>query len=139
MNIADVAHTMQSFNVFLKWNRRLYEELFQAFHAGRNSWDPTVGWYQNQINFFDFYLIPLAERMDQCGVLGSQSSLVLYFALENKRKWMYDGQRITDAMVEEVGKAMLRTTSITAASCDETTSSHEEDDGRCIDDNCPAD
>ena len=137
MNVADVAHTMQSFNVFLKWNRRLYEELLYAFHAGRNSWDPTVGWYQNQINFFDVYIIPLAERMDQCQVLGSKSSMFLYFAMENKRKWTNDGQRITDAMIEEVGKEMLLTT--TAHDDDNSSNDEDEDEDGFIDNSCPAD
>jgi len=108
MNVADVAHTMQGFSVFLKWNQRLYKELFEAYHAGRLSTDPTEGWYQNQINFFVNYITPLAERIDKCGVFGSKSTIFLYFAMENKRKWIEEGQHITSKMIEEVGKALLR-------------------------------
>jgi hypothetical protein len=60
MNVADVAHTMQKFPTFLRWNQQLYIELFNAYHDGRIPNDPTEGWYQNQINFFDNYILPLA-------------------------------------------------------------------------------
>jgi hypothetical protein len=107
MNVADVAHTMQNFSTFLKWNQQLYIELFNAYHEGRISNDPTKGWYQNQINFFVNYIIPLAKRMDKCRICGCKSPIFLYFAMENKRKWMEEGQAITAEMVEKVGKACL--------------------------------
>jgi hypothetical protein len=107
INVADVAHTMQGFSVFLKWSQRLYKELFEAFHAGRLSNDPTEGWYQNQINFFVNYIIPLAERVDKCGIFGSKGTKFMYFATKNKRKWTCEGQRISADMIDEVGKACL--------------------------------
>lgn len=107
MNVADVAHTMQKFSTFLRWNEQLYIELFNAYHEGRISNDPTEGWYQNQINFFGKYVIPLAKRMDKCRICGCKSPIFLYFAMENKRKWVEEGQAITAEMVEKVGKACL--------------------------------
>ena len=124
MNIADVGHTMQGFSSFVKWNRRLYKELLYAYHHDRTAWDPTDGWYSNQINFFDFYIIPLAEKMDACGVFGHNSTVFLYFAMENKRRWMREGQQITDEMVQTVGRELLLLT--TARYMQEQDSESEE-------------
>jgi hypothetical protein len=127
MNIADVAHTMQRFSAFVKWNRRLYKELLYAFHHDRTTWDPTDGWYQNQINFFDFYILPLAKRMDACGVLGHKSSVFLYFAMENKRRWIDEGHQITDEMVQTVGRELLLLTTAQYMNENGSDESGEED------------
>ena len=50
---SDVAHTMQHWNVFLKWNRRLFEEMYKAYKEGRSDKDPSIDWYQGEIGFFD--------------------------------------------------------------------------------------
>mmetsp|Transcript_10507 Transcript_10507/g.22651 ORF Transcript_10507/g.22651 Transcript_10507/m.22651 type:complete len:547 (-) Transcript_10507:482-2122(-) len=52
MNAADVAHTMQSFAIFCKWNRRLYKEFYVAFLSERLAFNPEENWYENQIGFF---------------------------------------------------------------------------------------
>lgn len=108
MNVADVAHTIQSFDTFVKWNRRLYKEMLYAYHNDRAPDDPTIGWYQNQINFFDCYIIPkLTTRLDQCGSFGHRAAMFSYFALENRRRWVEEGQLITDEMVQSVARELL--------------------------------
>jgi class 3 adenylate cyclase len=69
MQVADVSHTMQRWETFLKWNRRLYCEVLAAYQNGRsrvvgfNDTHPAHNWYKSEIGFFDFYIIPLAERL----------------------------------------------------------------------------
>jgi len=100
MNVADVAHTMQSFNTFVKWNRRLFRELHTARSAGRLPFDPSVNWYENQIGFFNHYILPLAGKMKSCGVLGTTGEVFELFAAENLKRWKEEGEAIAQDIVK---------------------------------------
>lgn len=50
---SDVAHTMQHWLTYVKWNERLYKEMWEAYINGRAEKDPTLGWYKGEIGFFD--------------------------------------------------------------------------------------
>jgi len=41
---SDVSHTMQHWHVYQKWNKRLFEEMYAAFVAGRMGKDPATFW-----------------------------------------------------------------------------------------------
>eukprot|EP00591_Stephanopyxis_turris_P009250 CAMPEP_0195512628 /NCGR_PEP_ID=MMETSP0794_2-20130614/4520_1 /TAXON_ID=515487 /ORGANISM="Stephanopyxis turris, Strain CCMP 815" /LENGTH=551 /DNA_ID=CAMNT_0040640457 /DNA_START=172 /DNA_END=1827 /DNA_ORIENTATION=+ len=97
MQVADVAHTMQSFDVFKKWNHRLYEELYVASQLGRGD-NVGPGWYENQITFFDSYIIPLTKRLKQSGVMGEFSDTFLQCANENRRLWIIEGREFSGWM-----------------------------------------
>ena len=44
---ADVAHTMQHWHVYQKWNERLFCEMCKAYESGRGpDKDPALGWYK---------------------------------------------------------------------------------------------
>jgi 3'5'-cyclic nucleotide phosphodiesterase len=68
---SDVSHTMQHWHVYREWNEKLYVEMYQAYKDGRSPTDPTIGWYQGEIGFFDYYIIPLAKKLADCGVFGA--------------------------------------------------------------------
>jgi len=102
MNAADVAHTMQSFRVFVKWNKRLFRELYVAHMSDRLSFDPCDNWYENQIGFFTHYIIPLSQKMKTCSVFGSTGSVFEYFAAENKKRWERDGEDISERIIHDV-------------------------------------
>jgi len=55
---SDVAHTMQHWHVFCKWNEKLYNEMYAAYLCGRLVKDPSIDWYDSEIGFFDHYIIP---------------------------------------------------------------------------------
>jgi 3'5'-cyclic nucleotide phosphodiesterase len=55
MQASDVSHTMQHWHVYLKWNRRLFEEMSLAFQKGRMEVDPATFWYEGELSFFDNY------------------------------------------------------------------------------------
>lgn len=90
---ADVSHCMQSWEVFLKWNTNLYHELNTAYKQGR-SFDPSKNWYEGQIGFFENYIIPLSTRLKQSELFGSQGSLFVKLAVENKHRWTIEGNNI---------------------------------------------
>ena len=91
---SDVAHTMQHWHVYRQWNERLFRELKQAFAQGRSDKDPAEFWYQGEIGFFDFYVIPLAKKLKECGVFGVSSAECLNYALLNRQEWVDRGKEI---------------------------------------------
>lgn len=91
---SDVAHTMQHWHVYRRWNERLYREAYAAYRAGRAANDPTKGWYQGEISFFDFYVIPLAKKLKNCGVFGVSSDECLNYATKNRDEWALRGKQI---------------------------------------------
>jgi hypothetical protein len=98
---SDVAHTMQHWHVYQKWNARLFQEMYSAFLSGRCDNDPSEGWYQGEIGFFDHYIIPLAMKLKECGVFGVSSDEYLSYATNNRREWETKGNAIVVALVEK--------------------------------------
>merc|ERR1711971_305778 len=84
---SDVAHTMQHWHIYVKWNERLYAEMYKAYVEGRAENDPTYTWYKGEIGFFDYYVIPLAEKLSECGVFGVSSDEYLNYATMNRTEW----------------------------------------------------
>ena len=101
MQASDVSHTMQHWETYKKWNKRLYNELSKGYREGRGASDPRDGWYKGEIGFFDFYIIPLAKKLKECGVFGSATREYLEYAQENRRKWEDEGMEIARKMVAE--------------------------------------
>lgn len=102
INVADVAHSMQSWELFLFWNRNLFEELYDAFTCGRSEINPTIGWYENQLKFYKFYVLPLAEKMQKVGVFGDTGGRFLKNALSIRDQWDREGEQMTKDMIEAV-------------------------------------
>ena len=88
---SDVAHTMQHWHVFLKWNEKLFHEMYRSYLDGRSEKDPSEGWYQGEMGFFNHYVIPLAKKLKECGVFGVASDEYLNYALANRREWEAKG------------------------------------------------
>jgi class 3 adenylate cyclase len=99
MQASDVAHTMQHWHVYQKWNRRLFDELYTAHRAGRMGVDPVNFWYKGELGFFDNYIIPLAQKLKDCGVFGVSSDECLNYAMENRREWEAKGEQIVKDLV----------------------------------------
>lgn len=97
---SDVAHTMQHWHIYRKWNQRLFEEMYIAYKQGRTDKDPSTNWYEGEIGFFDFYIIPLAMKLRSCGVFGVSSDEYLNYAQQNRREWERKGQEIVAEMLE---------------------------------------
>lgn len=43
---SDVAHTMQHWHVYRRWNERLFTEMYVAFNEGRAERDPADFWFR---------------------------------------------------------------------------------------------
>ena len=58
--------------------------MYSAYQLGRAEKNPVEFWYKGEIGFFDFYIIPLAKKLKQCGVFGVSSEEYLVFAQKNR-------------------------------------------------------
>ena len=63
---SDVSHCMQHWNIYHKWNERLFRECYKAYKEGRAERDPAEYWYEGEIKFLDFWIIPLAKKLQNC-------------------------------------------------------------------------
>ena len=109
---SDVAHTMQHWHVYRKWNANLFEEMYKAFIEGRAEKDPSEFWYEGEIRFFDFYIIPLAKKLRECGVFGVSSYEYLNYAEKNRSEWQRRGQEMVVEMVQSLKKDNLERLSV---------------------------
>ena len=101
---SDVAHTMQHWHVYRKWNERLFEEMYKAYTAGRAHTNPVECWYDGEMKFFDGYIIPLAKKLSECGVFGVASDEYLSYAMKNREEWELKGNAVVAEMVDNMRK-----------------------------------
>eukprot|EP00934_Nitzschia_sp_Nitz4_P004178 Nitzschia sp. Nitz4//scaffold273_size25297//1398//4964//NITZ4_008313-RA/size25297-processed-gene-0.16-mRNA-1//1//CDS//3329545238//4168//frame0 len=99
---SDVAHTMQHWHVYRTWNQRLFAEMYRAFKNGRSEKNPVDNWYKGELGFFDFYIIPLAKKLSDCGVFGVSSDEYLNYAIKNREEWEVKGKSIVAEMYQEL-------------------------------------
>jgi class 3 adenylate cyclase len=98
---SDVAHTMQHWQMFSKWNERLFREVYMRYLSGGGDedMDPSLVWYQRELDFFDNYVISLANKLKECGVFGVSGDEYLTYALENRQEWDQKGESVVHSMV----------------------------------------
>ena len=51
---SDVAHTMQHWHIYQKWNKRVFFENYEAYLLGRTEKDPSEFCYKGEIGCLDF-------------------------------------------------------------------------------------
>lgn len=116
---------MQHWHVYTKWNERFFKECFKAYKQGRMASNPSQKWYEGEIGFYDFYIIPLAKKLDVSGVFGVSSAEYLDYAEKNRAgkynfvasnvshtssEWEEKGQEVVAGMVKRAN-LMYKTTS----------------------------
>lgn len=104
LQASDVAHTMQHWHTYRKWNERLFEERYNEYQVGRTMEDPSETWYENELHFFDAYIIPLARKLEECGVFGVSSLEYMSHALENRQEWASKGRAIVEELIAKVNQ-----------------------------------
>ena len=85
---------MQHWHIYIKWNERLFHEVQKAYKIGRVKTDPAKGWYEGEMKFFDYVIIPLAKKPKQCGAFGVASDEYLSYAEANRHEWEMKGRSI---------------------------------------------
>ncbi|KAL3918318.1 MAG: hypothetical protein SGILL_004297 [Bacillariaceae sp.] len=104
---SDVAHTMQHWHIYRRWNERFFNECYQAYLDGRAETNPADGWYKGEMGFFDFYIIPLAKKLKDCGVFGVSSDEYLSYATQNRKEWEERGEEMVKEMVSKARRRDL--------------------------------
>ena len=99
---SDVAHTMQHWQIYTNWNEKFFQECYQAYKDGRSDKDPADGWYEGELGFFDFYVIPLAKRLKECDVFGVSSDEYLNYAVSNRDEWSRRGKAMVESYMERL-------------------------------------
>lgn len=99
IQVSDVAHTMQHWHIYRRWNERLFHEMHEAFQTQRVSVDPATNWNVGELGFFDYYLIPLAMKLKECGVFGASGYEYISYVLKNKKEWERKGRQVVQEMV----------------------------------------
>jgi len=122
---SDVSHTMQHWHVFIKWNKCFFLESYQAYLDGRAETDPSDTWYQGEIGFLDYYVIPLAKKLMECGVFGVAGDEYLQYAQANRSEWELKGRDVLESYRLEANKLRERA-EMTKQSPEESSSSSKE-------------
>jgi hypothetical protein len=74
--------------------------MYFGYLRGRSEKDPSTNWYEGELWFFDFYVIPLARKLKECGVFGVSSEEYLDYALRNRSEWERKGKEVAKTMLE---------------------------------------
>ena len=85
----------------------MFMEMYHAYKQGRLEDDPSVGWYKGEIGFLDFYVIPLAKKLDTCGVFGVSSDEFLIYATANREEWIRRGEEIVQLYLEKYNATFI--------------------------------
>jgi hypothetical protein len=111
LQASDVSHTMQHWQVYIEWNEKLFFELYRTYKEGRSDKDPSEFWYEGEIGFFDFYIIPLALKLKTCGVFGVSSDEYLNYATNNRNEWARKGKEAIQGYMKKI-KANIELTAL---------------------------
>jgi class 3 adenylate cyclase len=106
LQISYVAHTMQHWTIYQKWNHRLFHEMYGDYKCGTSPQDPSGRWYDNEISLFDHYIIPLIDKLKLCsgGVFAVVCDECMDCAIENLREWKIKGRDIVSHLVQNEEK-----------------------------------
>jgi class 3 adenylate cyclase len=97
---SDVSHTMQHWQIYMKWNERLFHECYHAYKTGRAAKDPTDGWYEGELSFFDYYVLPLVRKLKQIEVFGLTTDEYVTYAQANRKEWETKGRDLVSKYLE---------------------------------------
>jgi hypothetical protein len=101
MQASKVVHAMQHWHIYFKWNERLCHEAMAAYYNGQNKQDPTKHWYQEALNFFDSFVIPVADQLKSSGFFDASIDEYAIYAHKNRAEWERRGRELVTQMVKE--------------------------------------
>jgi 3'5'-cyclic nucleotide phosphodiesterase/Adenylate and Guanylate cyclase catalytic domain len=109
---SNVAHVMQHWHIYRKWNECLFQEVYQAYLAGRGKGNPLEYWFDEEKEFLDSYVIPLAMKLKDCGVFGVSSDEYFIYAEKNRSEWNIRGRHCVVEMARKFIKPSLESPSM---------------------------
>lgn len=120
IQVADVSHLMMPFAFYKRWNYKLLRETYNTFLEDRAETDPLDNWWKGEFGFFDFYIIPLAKKLEKCGI---DSTAYVENAQNNRKMWEDLGAGLVAGYAKELRAAKK---SKTFAASSVSTSVHSE-------------
>jgi hypothetical protein len=75
--------------------------MYKAYLDGRTDMNPSISWYKEEMGFFDFCIIPLAKKLENCGAFGVSGVEYLVYAQHNRREWEMKGQEAVARYLEK--------------------------------------
>jgi hypothetical protein len=72
--------------------------MLKAHRAGRLEENPSEIWYQQELNFFDNTIIPMARKLKACGAFGVYFDEYVNYATQNRHEWERNGSQIVIEM-----------------------------------------
>lgn len=102
MQVSSAVHTMQQWHTYVSWNSRLFEEMHLAWQRGRSQNDPSEFWFESELGFFDFVIIPMVEKLKSCGLFGARGGSYLEFAANNRQQMHVHGRVLVNEMINRV-------------------------------------
>jgi hypothetical protein len=75
--------------------------MHRAYRNGLTEKNCTELWYQGELGFCDFQIIPLAKKLKDCGVFRVSSEEDLNYAMENRREWELKGKDVVEAWAKK--------------------------------------
>jgi len=95
MQAASLCHTMQDWQIYLKWSQRTFNQ------KRLRSANLTESFYENELGTFDDNVLQMAEQHVECRFFGENALEHFNHASENRRKWKRKGQKIVAQFVEK--------------------------------------
>ncbi|CAJ1941313.1 unnamed protein product [Cylindrotheca closterium] len=94
IQVSDIAHTMQHWGLYQKWNGKLYDEISAAFHNGRGGKNPKEFWYKGEQAFYNDIVIPVATLLSEEVAFRTSGRAMLQNAKDNLREWRGSGKEV---------------------------------------------
>jgi hypothetical protein len=102
MQAADGFHCMQPWIVYEKWCFKHLEERYASFKQGQSQEDPSVSWYNNELEYFDNCIIPLAMELKDCEAFVVSNDDYLNHALKNRQLLAKEGLHMVPVFVTKL-------------------------------------
>ena len=101
LQASSIFHATQYWDVYTKWNSRLFEEFYKAYEKGSSKENPADHWYQWQLRLFDDFAIPLSKRLCESRAFHKATIESYYnYAYQNRREWEEKGTILVVQMTE---------------------------------------
>lgn len=105
MLVAHLTYTSQSWNFYLDWSGRLYQEMVAAFMEGKLPSDPADSWFNREMMLFDNVVLPLLDTLGDSGPCAAIGLELFSRASDNRDQWKIRGKgKVIDIRQEFTGE-----------------------------------
>jgi hypothetical protein len=84
--VTEEGYATQHWENYVKWSNLLLNEYREMYQVGQLHHDPDKFWDQSRLDYFDSFVLPLAEKVNGAGVLGSMGDEFYTYASQNRQE-----------------------------------------------------